>query len=103
MNISISKTRPTTKPLSEYETRFIYVGFRFRYNTHTKTLSSIDKQSDGTITYVETPSETEVFSKGYHTEIVRMIIYSESPRIWCEEVSPTDSFVFSELGNKVLR
>ena len=96
MNITIAKTRPTTKPIREYDTRIIYVGFKFRYNTHTKTLSSLERHSDGTITYTEIPSTNDVFSRGYHTENVRVIVYSDSPKIWCEEVSPTDSCVFHE-------
>jgi hypothetical protein len=96
MNIRISQTKPTTKPIREYETRFVYIGFRFRYNTHTKTLSSIMKHPDGKTDYFETPSENDVFSNIYHSENVRVIVYSESPRVWCEEMSPDDYQVFTE-------
>ena len=94
MKIQISKTKPTKQPIREYETRFLYVGFKYRYDTHTKMLSSIEKHSDGSITYSETPSTSQVFSRGYSTEQVRVSVYSDSPRVWCEEVSPTDYFVF---------
>ncbi len=97
MKLTISQTKPTTKPIREYDTRFIYVGFKYRYDTQTKMLSSIEKHSDGTMTYTEQPTQSQVFSRGYATEQVRVIVYSESPKVWCEEVSPTDSFVFSEF------
>ena len=98
MKIRISQTKPTTKPIREYETRFLYVGFRYRYDTHSKTLSSMEKHSDGTITYSEQPCDNPVFSQGHHTEAMRVIVYSDSPKVWCEEVSPNDYYVFSELS-----
>lgn len=98
MKVTISQTRPTTKPIREYDTRFIYVGFRYRYDTHSKTLSSIEKHSDGTLTYTEQPAQSQVFSRGYATEQVRVIVYSDSPKIWCEEISSEDYHVFSELS-----
>lgn len=94
MNIRISNTKPTTKPLREYDTRFIYVGFKYRYDTQTKMLSSIEKHSDGTITYSEQPAESHVFSRGYATEQVRVIVYSDSPKVWCE-----DDTVFTETSS----
>ena len=97
MKISISKTKPTTKLIREYETRFLYVGYRFRYDVHTKTLSSFEKDEDGTITYSELPSETETFSRCYSSEYTRVIVYSESPRIWMEETSPAEFQVFQEV------
>ena len=97
MKISISQTRPTTKPIREYETRFIYVGFKFRYDTHTKTVSSIMRRADGETSYREDPCDTDVFSRAYSSEHVRVTVYSDSPKIWSEEVSPTEYFVFREV------
>lgn len=97
MKITLTKTRPETKPVREYETRFLYVGCKYRYETHTKILSSLEKHSDGSMTYTEIPSESAVFSRSYASEPMRVIVYSDSPKIWCEEVSPTDSFVFREV------
>jgi hypothetical protein len=94
MRILITKSKPTTKPLREYETTYIYVSFKFRYDSHTKMLSSIEKDSDGTMIYTELPSQTTVFSRAYHTEHVRVSVYSDSPRIWTEETSPYDFFTF---------
>jgi len=103
MNIGISQLRPTTKPIREYDTRILYIGFRYRYDTHTKAISSIEKHTDGTITYHEEPCDTTVFSRGYHTDTIHVIVYSDSPKVWCEEISPTEYFVFSELCDKILR
>lgn len=98
MKITITKKRPETKPIREYETRFIYVGCKYRYDTHTNTLSSIEKHPDGSITYTERPAESTVFSRGYSSEPMRVVVYSNSPKIWCEEMSVEDCFVFSETS-----
>ena len=99
MNISISRIKPTTNPIREYDTRFIYVGFKYRYDTQTKMLSSIEKHSDGTLTYSEQAAESQVFSRGYATEQVRVIVYSDSPKVWCEEISPDEYHVFTETSS----
>jgi hypothetical protein len=91
-----------TKPIREYEARVVYIGLKYRYDTHTKVLSSIEKHQDGSFTYTEIVPDTHVFSRGYSAEHTRVIVYSESPRIWCEETSPSDYVVFHELSDKVL-
>lgn len=96
MKVTITKSKPTTKPIREYETCFIYVGCKYRYDTYTKTLSSIEKHTDGSITYTEMPSDSAVFSRGYSSENMRVIVYSDSPKIWCEEIAVDDYFVFTE-------
>lgn len=95
MKIQITQSKPTTQPIREYDTRFIYVGFKYRYDTHTKMLSSIEKQKD-TLVYSEIPTNVHVFSRGYFSETVRVIVYSDSPKVWCEELSSTDYFVFAQ-------
>lgn len=99
MKITITKTKPETKPIREYETRFIYVGCKHRYDTHTKTLSSIEKHTDGSITYTELPAESAVFSRGYSSEHMRVIVYSDSPKVWCEETVPNEYVVFTETAH----
>ena len=96
MKITISRDKPTTKPIREYETNIIYIGFKSRYNMHTKTISSILKHPDGDIVYEEFPCETNVFSKAYSTEHVRVIVYSDSPKVWCEETAPNEYCVFTQ-------
>ena len=94
MKILITQIRPESIPVRTYETTMIYVGFRFRYDTHKKTVSSMEKQPDGTVTFTEAPTDIDVFARGYSSEQVRVTIYSESPRIWVEETSPYDFFTF---------
>ena len=96
MKISISSTIPrmwkTARPIRVYETNFIYIGVE-RYDTVTKTLSSIERNGD-TLTYLENPCNHATFSSSYANEHVRVTIYSESPRVWSEELSPHELFFF---------
>lgn len=80
---------------STYETSFLYTGFS-RYDTHKKTLTRITVQPDGVWVMLENPCETTVFSRGYHTELVRVTVYSVTPRIWKEELSPHEVYFFRE-------
>lgn len=98
MKITVTNTRPDTKPVQTYETRIMYIGFKYRYDIQKKTISSIEKHSDGSITFTEKPSESDVFARGYATENVRVTVYSESPRIWMEETSPYDCVVFRQVN-----
>jgi hypothetical protein len=96
MKISISSTVPrkwsSAKPVRVYETNFIYIGVE-RYNTVTKAISSIER-TGGTLTYKEEPCTQPTFSSSYANEHVRITIYSESPRVWSEELSPHEVFFF---------
>ena len=76
------------------ETRFIYTGAR-RYNVETKTLSAIEVQGDKLI-YTEVPYTGTILSRGYATELVRVIVYSDSPKIWAEELSPDVVHFFAQ-------
>ena len=98
MKITISRKKPTAKPIREYETQIIYIGLRFRYDTHAKTISSIMRQPGGDITYYEEPRDTSAFSQSYHSENMRMIVYSDSPKVWCEETAPNEYCVFTEVA-----
>lgn len=81
-----------SKAGKSYDTKFLYVGFS-RYDTEKKILSKIVKRSDGKIRYTEGICGT-TFSRGYHTELVRITTYSESPRVWSEELSPECIYYF---------
>lgn len=99
MKITITKTKPDTKPIREYETRILYIGFRSRYDTHAKTISTLMKHPEGEITYNEFPSDMDVFSQVYSSEYVRVIVYSDSPKVWCEETVPNEYVVFTETAH----
>jgi hypothetical protein len=97
MRVSLSRRVPeewtTKKPLESYETQYIYVGFR-RYDKLKRCISSIYKNDDGTIEYHMAPYENSVFARSYSSENVRVNIYSQSPRVWSEELSPHEVFFF---------
>ncbi len=81
-------------PLRSSETKFIYTGVR-RYNVETKTLSAIEVRGDKLI-YTEVPYTGTILSRGYATELVRVIVYSDSPKIWAEELAPDVVHFFTQ-------
>ena len=97
MNVKLLDELPEqwkyTMPLRTYETRMLYLGFR-RYNIAQKTISTITRSEDGSVRYEELPFESAVFSRGYGCEQVRVTVYSDSPRVWVEELSPYERTVF---------
>lgn len=97
MRIALVDSLPVmyTTPIRTYETRYIYTGFR-RYDVEAKTLSSIQVIND-TLEYTEQPYTETIFSRGYFTELVRVSIYSESPRVWVEELAPGQQHIFQQL------
>lgn len=83
-----------SKPIKTYETRFIYVGFS-KYDAERRTLSKMTEK-DGKIYLTEYSEVPNVFPRAYHTELVRINVYSESPRMWSEELSPWEVYFFQE-------
>jgi hypothetical protein len=81
---------------STYETRYIYTGVS-RYDAEKKTLTRIEER-DGKMYMTMTPCEDSVFSRGYHTELVRVTVFSESPRIWKEELSPHEVYFYKQVA-----
>jgi hypothetical protein len=47
--------------------------------------------------YNEAPWNGSVLSRGYHSELVRVTLYRESPRLWKEETSPHQQHFFEEM------
>jgi len=97
MNVKLLDELPEqwkyARPLRTYETRMLYIGFR-RYNVEQKTISTITRSEDGSVRYEELPFDSPVFSRGYGCEQVRVTVYSDSPRVWVEELSPYERTVF---------
>ncbi len=58
-----------------------------RYDVHEKTVSSF-RQQGSAIVYSEVPYTGTILSRGYSTELVRVSVYSESPKVWSEALSP---------------
>lgn len=98
MEIEVLETIPaqwsTAKPLEEYETTLLYTGFS-RFNTVTKVLSTLVR-NNGRLFYSETPWESGVLSRCYASELIRMRIYSKSPAVWAEVVSPDEVHFFQQ-------
>lgn len=82
-----------------YETSYIYTGFG-RYDTEKKVSARIVEQPNGRWILYETPCDETVFSRGYHTELVRVTVYSQSPRIWKEELSPHEVYFFEQQAQQ---
>lgn len=50
------------------------------------------------ILYSERPYEGRTFSRVYAAEHVRVIVYSDSPKVWAEELSPHDTHFFQQVS-----
>ena len=100
MEISLSLGVPRAfrerRPLREYETRLLYTGFS-RYDVDRKILSTLQVTPEGTLLYSERPHEGRVFSRVYAAEHVRVRIYSDSPKIWAEDISPHETHFFQQV------
>lgn len=83
------------KPIRSYETRFLYVGLR-RLDTFNKTLSMFQHTENGLV-YHEEPFPDITISRLYSTENALVSVYSESPRVWVEELSPHERYVYAEV------
>jgi hypothetical protein len=86
------------KPIETYETTFLYIGFS-RYDTAKQKLSNLVRTKDG-IFYTETPASPSCLARCYTTEHVRVTVYSESPRVWIEDVGVSDRHVFVQQQDK---
>ena len=84
----------TKKPIEQYETQFLYVGLS-RYDTVKKTLSSIVRRPDGKTLYNESPYDGNL-ARCYVTEFATVSVYSQSPRVWKEDMGVKDVNVFVE-------
>ena len=74
------------RPLRVYETQMIATGL-CRYDVSQKTISSFVQQGSK-ILYREVPYTGTILARAYATELVRVSVYSESPKVWAEELSP---------------
>ena len=83
--------------MREYETRLLYTGLS-RYDVERKVLSTLKREEDGRILYSERPHEGRVFSRVYAAEPVRVRVYSDSPKVWAEELSPYEIHFFQQVG-----
>jgi hypothetical protein len=64
-----------------------------RYDVHANLVSSLQQHGDRLV-YQEVPFTGTVLSRGYATELVRVSVYSDSPKVWAEELSPECVYFF---------
>ena len=100
MEVQVTKKVPNNlRPMRTYETKYLYTGFS-RYDTEAKRLSTLKVQPDGKIRYSE-QDYSGSFSRSYHTELVRVTIYSEKPKMWSEELSPHEVYFFQQIPQQL--
>ena len=75
----------------------LYTGLS-RYDVERKVLSTLTLEPDGRVLYRERPYEGRVFSRVYSAEHVRVVVYSESPKVWAEELSPHETHFFQQVS-----
>jgi hypothetical protein len=73
----------------------LYTGFS-RYDVDRKVLSTIQVTPEGKLLYTERKHEGRVFSRVYAAEHVRVIVYSDSPKVWAEEIAPYEVHFFQQ-------
>lgn len=78
-----------------YETQYFYTGFR-RYDRERQVYSQLEKKGKNCL-YTEIPCKEDVFSRCYHVELVRVTVYSETPRVWAEERSSEEVYFFRAM------
>lgn len=107
MNVEIMYELPdewkNAKPIRRYDTRFIFLGIR-RYDTERKVISGFIVKPGGAIVYEEyeqRPDEATTLSRSYGVDHATVTIYSESPRVWVEELSSQERFVFVQQDTQV--
>lgn len=99
MEVLLSREIPRNlRPLRTYETKYAYIGFS-RYDTEAKRVSTIKVEQDGKMYYREN-GYVGSLSRSYHTELVRVTLYSENPKMWSEEISPHEVYFFQQIPQK---
>ena len=81
---------------STYETVYIYTGFG-KYDAQRNVLMTMQRLPNGHLLVREAPYSPHVIGRGFHTELVRVTTYSQNPRIWKEELSPTEIYFFKQV------
>lgn len=81
-------------PGSTYETVYMYTGFGW-VDTTRKKLVVWKREGDRNIIH-EMPAP-DVLPCSYHSEHVRVTVYSEKPRVWKEERAPGEVYFFRQL------
>jgi hypothetical protein len=100
MEIQITnQVPPHLRPMRVYETKYLYTGFS-RYDTEAKILSTLTTTETGKILYSERDYSGSL-SRSYTTELVRVTIYSQTPKMWSEEIAPGVLHFFQQIPQQV--
>lgn len=83
------------QPGSTYDTQYVYTGFG-RVDISRKKLMVWKRNKDGTERIVEMDAP-DVLPQSYHTEHVRVTVYSDNPRVWKEEHANNVVYFFKQL------
>lgn len=85
-----------TKAGKTYDTRFVYTGLS-RVDAEARVLSRLKVGPDNKIWYSESEFPRGcVIPRAYHTEHARVTVFSQSPRIWKEELPGGLVYFFRE-------
>lgn len=86
---------PQCPPGSTYETRYIYTGFGWVDVVRKKVMVwKRDVHGRNIIFEMDAP---DVLPRAYHTEHVRVTVFSESPRVWKEEHGQGEIYFFRQM------
>lgn len=88
----------TCRPLASYETTYLYTGLG-RIDTHLRKIQTLESLGSGHIYFKERDYAGGVVSRVYATERVRVTEYSAIPRVWKEELSPTEVYFYRQCGS----
>jgi hypothetical protein len=88
----------TCKPIGTYETTYLYTGLG-RIDTHAQKIQTLECLESGHIYFKERDFDGGVVSRVYTTERVRITEYSRVPRVWKEELSPTEIYFYRQCGS----
>ena len=84
-----------------YETLYIYTGYG-KYDTERKVLMTMERLPNGNLRMKEAVYDPKVISRAFHSEMVRVTVYSENPRMWKEEISPVEIYFFKQVKQDLI-
>jgi hypothetical protein len=88
-----------TAPSSTYETQYVYTGFGKIDVVRKKGM--IWKRYPDNKNFMFEVDVPNVLPRCYHTEHVRVTVYSENPRVWKEEHALGETYFFKQVTQDV--
>lgn len=99
---SVPQAWATCSPIQTYETEYIYTGVS-RIDTHAKKIQTLKVLDSGYIRFDERDFQGGVIPRVYATERVRVTVYAKVPRVWKEDLSPTEVYFYCQCGSRTSR